>query len=175
MSEITDLLFTQARNLEKQASALENTWGDIKKSTVEALSTQGVDQADAEGLLEKLAERAYPNRDQDLEKAQELKHFATIFEKTAGYIADLEVKLDNREADLSNMEKAAEDAVKAPSVEALSDTGVFSGEDLNALSMLDDSTLQKVAYQVNNTPMNMGGPSDRLATGVDSFTEFLLS
>lgn len=175
MSEISDLLWLKSQELASQASAIKSEWQMVKSAAVSALSAKGVDTTDAEGLLDNLAERAYPNLEADLEKSAQLAHISSILEKAAQYVTELEVKLDSKEAEIEGMQKAASNAVKAPSVEALGGTGAFTSEDLDALNQLDSATLSKVAGLADQTPWNLGGPSDRPGGGMDALTEFLTS
>lgn len=173
MSEITDLLWVKAREFEKAASDKASEWRMIKSAAVNSLEEKGI--TDATDLLDQLAEKAYPNLEADLEKAAELADLGKIFEKTAHYIGELEAKLEGKEEEISGLQKAAENAVKAPAVEALSGTGAFTNEDLDTLNSLDEGTLQKVAGLADNSPWNIGGPSERPGGGEDALTKFLLS
>lgn len=175
MSEITDLLWVKSQEFGKEASAKQNEWQMVKSAAVASLTSTGINNSDAEGLLDNLAERAYPNLVADLEKAAQLAHISSILEKAAQYITELEVKLDSNEAEIEGLHKTASDAVKAPSVEALTGTGAFSSEDLEALNSLGNDTLSKVAGLADNQPWNLGGPSDRMSGGQDALAEFLLS
>lgn len=175
MSEISDLLWMKAQELEKAASNTSKEWQMIKSAALTALEAKGVDHADAEGLLEKLAERAYPSLAADTEKASQLTEFGKLFEKVAQYVSELEVKLSTKEEEIVGLNKAASAAVKAPSVDALSGTGAFTSEDLETLSQLDSATLSKVASMTDQTPWNLGGPSERMSGGQDALAEFLLS
>lgn len=172
MSEIADLLWLKAQELGKEASASINEWQMIKSAAVSTLTSNGIDLSDAEDMLEKLAEESNPN----LEKDARLAHIASILEKAAQYVTELEVKLDSKEAEIDGLNKAASAAVRAPSVDALTGTGAFTSEDLETLSRLDSSTLSKVAGLADKTPWNLGGPSNQHAAGSsDALTEFLLS
>lgn len=176
MSEITDLLWLKAQELDTEASAKQSEWQMVKSAAVTALEAKGVGTSEAEGLLDNLAERANPNLEADLEKAAQLKHISSILEKAAQYVTELEVKLDIKDAEIEGLHKSASQAVKAPSVDALTGTGAFTNEDLETLSQLDDSTLSKVAGLADNQPWNMGGPSSQPSAGMgDALTEFLLS
>ena len=175
MSEISDLLWLKAQEMEKAASDTSNEWQMVKSAAIKALEAKGVDSSEAEGLLEKLAERAYPNLEADAAKASQLLADSKLFEKAAQYVGELEVKLSTKEEEIEGLHKAASTAVKAPSVNALSGTGTFTSEDLETLSHLDDSTLSKVAGLTDQTPWNLGGPSDRVSGGQDALAEFLLS
>ena len=176
MSEITDLLWSKAQDLGNAASATQDQWQMVKSAAVDALEAKGISSPDAHGLLDKLAERANPNLEEDLEKAAKLAHIANILEKAAQYITELEVKLDSKDAEIDGLNKAASAAVRAPSVDALTGTGAFTSEDLDTLSQLDDSTLSKVAGLADTTPWNLGGPSTQpAADSGDALTEFLLS
>lgn len=176
MSEIADLLWLKAQELGKEASASMNEWQMIKSAAVSTLTSNGIDLSDAEDMLEKLAEESNPNLEKDLEKAAKLAHIASILEKAAQYVTELEVKLDSKEAEIDGLNKAASAAVRAPSVDALTGTGAFTSEDLETLSRLDSSTLSKVAGLADKTPWNLGGPSNQHAAGSsDALTEFLLS
>ncbi|CAL9985112.1 hypothetical protein VPHD148_0279 [Vibrio phage D148] len=175
MSEISDLLWLKAQELGAEASAKQNEWQMVKSAAVTALEARGVSSSDAQGLLDNLAERANPTLEADIEKAAQLSQISSILEKAAQYVTELEVKLDSKEAEIEGMHKAASDAVKAPSVEALTGTGAFSSEDLEALNSLDDATLSKVASLTDNQPWNLGGPSERQTVGFDALTEFLTS
>lgn len=175
MSEISDLLWLKAQDFGTQASAKQNEWQMVKSAATSALEAKGIDPSDASGLLDNLAERAYPNLEADLEKAAHLAQVSSILEKAAQYITELEVKLDNREAEIEGLNKEASDATKAPSVEALTGTGAFTSEDLETLSSLDQGTLSKVASLADNQPWNLGGPSNRPGGGSDALTEFLTS
>lgn len=175
MSEISDLLWVKSQELAKQASDKQNEWQMIKSAAVSTLSSKGISTSDAEGLLNNLAERAYPNLEADLEKSAQLAHISSILEKAAQYVIELETKISDKEAEIEGMQKAASNATKAPSVEALGGTGAFTNEDLEALNQLDTSTLSKVAGLADQTPWNLGGPSDRISGGMDALTEFLTS
>lgn len=175
MSEISDLLWLKAQDLEKAASDTSGQWQIIKSAAINALEAKGIDTSEAEGLLEKLAERAYPNMQADIEKAAQLSSISNMLEKTAKYVSELEVKLSIKEEEIVGLNKAASTAVKAPSVKALSGTGAFTNDDLETLSQLDDSMLSKVAGLADKTPWNLGGPSDRISGGMDAFAEFLTS
>lgn len=175
MSEISDLLWLKAQELEKAASDTSNEWQMVKSAAIQALEARGVDITEATGLLEKLAERAYPNLKADTEKAAGLLANSKLFEKAAQYVSELEVKLSTKEEEIVGLHKAASAAVKAPSVDALSGTGAFTSEDLETLSHLDHSTLIKVAGMADQTPWNLGGPSERMSGGQDALAEFLLS
>lgn len=175
MSEISDLLWLKAQEMEKAASDISTEWQMVKSAAVQALESKGVNAAEAEGLLEKLAERAYPNLDADLKNAEQLRAYGKLLEKTAEYVSELEVKLSIKEEEIEGLNKSASAVVKAPSVDALSGTGAFTSEDLETLSMLDNSTLSKVAGLADKTPRNLGGPSDRASGGYDALSEFLLS
>ena len=173
MSEISDLLWIKAQEFGKEASAKQDEWQMTKSAAVSALTGRGLSSSDAEGLLDSLAERANPNFEADLEKAAQLSQISSILEKAAAYVTELEVKLDSKEAEINEMLKVASAADKAPSVDALSGTGAFSIEDLETLSSLDTSTLNKVAGLADQTPRNIGEPSNRMSGGLDAFTEFL--
>lgn len=175
MSEISDLLWLKAQEMEKAASDTSSEWQTVKSAAISSLEAKGVDHAEAEGLLEKLAERAYPNLAADAEKATELLATGKLFEKVAQYVSELEVKLSIKEDEIEGLHKAANIATKAPSVNALSGTGAFTSEDLETLSHLSDSTLSKVAGLADQTPWNLGGPSERVSGGQDALAEFLLS
>lgn len=175
MSEISDLLWLKAQELEKAASDTSKGWQMVKSAAITSLEAKGVDRTEAEGLLEKLAERAYPNLASDTEKASGLLADSKLFEKVAQYVSELEVKLSIKEEEIEGLQKAAHVATKAPSVNALSGTGAFTSEDLETLSHLDDSTLSKVAGLADRTPWNLGGPSERVSGGQDALAEFLLS
>ena len=175
MSDISDLLWLKARELEKAASDTSAEWQMVKSAAVSALEAKGIDVHEAEGLLEKLAERAYPNLEADIEKAEHLSSLGKVFEKAAQYVGELEVKLSIKEDEIDGLNKAASSAVNAPSVDALSGTGAFTNEDLETLSTLDDSTLSKIAGLTDKTPWNLGGPSERVSGGQDALAEFLLS
>jgi hypothetical protein len=175
MSEISDLLWLKAQDLTKEASAKQNEWQMIKSAAINSLESRGVDINDATTLLDNLAERAYPNLEADLEKSAQLTEIAEMLEKAAAYVSELEVKLDSKEAEIEGMQKAASRASKAPSVEALGGTGAFTSEDLEALNMLDNGTLEKIAHLTDQTPWNLGGPSNRASSNMDALTEFLTS
>ena len=175
MSEISDLLWLKSQELEKAAADTSKEWQMIKSAAISSLEARGVSNADAEGLLEKLAERAYPNLEEDQAKASSLLADSELFQKAAEYVSELEVKLSTKEEEIEGMHKAASAAVKAPSVDTLSGTGAFTSEDLDTLSQLNDSTLSKVASMADQTPWNLGGPSDRVSGGQDALAEFLLS
>jgi len=175
MSEISDLLWLKAQDLNKEASAKQNEWQMVKSAAVSALESKGVNTQEATGLLDNLAERAYPNLEADLEKAAQLSHIASVLEKAAAYVVELETKISDKEAEIEGMQKAASEAVKAPSVEALGGTGAFTSDDLDALTQLDQDTLTKVAGLADQTPWNLGGPSNRTSGGLDALTEFLTS
>ena len=175
MSEISDLLWVTAQEFGKEASVKQNEWQMTKSAAVSALTDRGINPLDAESLLDNLAERANPNFEADLEKAAQLARISSILEKAAAYVTELEVKLDSKEAEIEGLQKAASDAVKAPSVDALSGTGAFTSEDLETLSSLDTGTLNKVASLADQTPWNLGEPSNRMSGGLDALTEFLTS
>lgn len=175
MSEVSDLLWLKAQELGKEASAKQDEWQMVKSAAVTALEAKGVPSSEASSLLDNLAERSNPNLEADLEKAAQLAHISSILEKAAQYVTELEVKLDSKEAEIEGLQKAASDATKAPSVEALTGTGAFTNEDLETLSSLDDATLSKVASLADNQPWNLGGPSNRVSGGMDALTEFLTS
>ena len=176
MSEISDLLWLKAQELEKAASDKTSEWQMIKSASINALEAKGVDASEAEGLLEKLAERAYPNLEADTSRAAELLADSKLFEKAAQYVSELEVKLSIKESEIEGLNKTASAVSKAPSVDTLTGTGAFTSEDLETLSHLDDSTLSKVAGLADQTPWNLGGPSDRVSGGgMDALAEFLTS
>ena len=147
----------------------------VKSAAVNTLESNGVSVEDADGLLNSLAEKAYPNLNSDLEKAAEYAGVAELLTKAASYITELEVKLDSKEAEINEMQKSAQDAGKAPLVDALTGTGAFTKEDLEALNDLDERTLNKVASLTDRTPHSFGGPSNRPGAGMDALTEFLTS
>jgi hypothetical protein len=175
MSEISDLLWLKAQELQKAASNKSAEWQMVKSAAVSSLESKGVNSSDATALLEKLAERAYPNLKKDQAQADQLAGFGKLFEKAAQYVSELEVKLSTKEEEIVGLHKAASRAVKAPSVNALSGTGAFTNEDLETLSNLDDSMLSKVAGLADKTPWNLGEPSNRISGGLDALTEFLTS
>ncbi len=175
MSEISDLLWLKAREMNEAASTKNNEWQMIKSAAVSALGTKGIAGSDAEDLLEKLAERAYPNLKADLEKAAQLVEIGKLLEKSAEYVSELEVKLSTKEEEIVGLKKSASMTQKAPSVNALSGTGAFTNEDLETLSQLDDGMLSKVASLTDQTPWNLGGPSERASDGMDALTKFLSS
>lgn len=175
MSEISDLLWLKSQDLRSKSDNLSGSWQMIKSATIRSLESRGVNTEEAQCLLEKLAEKAYPNLDEDLARADELSDLSEVFEKAARYVGELEVKLSTKEEEIKGLQKAASDAVKRPSVEALSGTGAFTNEDLDALRQLDDNMLSKVAGLADKTPWNLGGPSDRVSGGMDALEEFLTS
>lgn len=176
MSEISDLLWLKSQDLAAKSNDLSKSWQMIKSAAIESLESRGIELSEAQGLLEKLAEKAYPNLDEDLARADELSDLSEVFEKAARYVGELEVKLSTKESEIKGLNKAANDAVKRPSVEALSGTGAFTNEDLDTLRQLDDNTLSKVAGLADKTPWNLGGPSDRMSdSGMDAMELFLTS
>lgn len=175
MSEISDLLWLKAQELQKAASDKSAEWQMIKSAAVSSLESSGVDASDATALLEKLAERVMPNLKEDMAKADQTAALGKLFEKTAQYVSELEVKLSTKEEEIEGLHKAASRAVNAPSVDALSGTGAFTSEDLETLSRLDSDTLSKVAGMADKTPWNLGEPSNRVSGGQDALTEFLTS
>lgn len=175
MSDISDLLWLKAQEYNEAASTKSNEWQMIKSAAVSALGANGFTNDDAEDLLEKLAERAYPNLKADIEKAAQLTEIGDLLQKSAQYVSELEVKLSTKEEEIVELHKSASLVQKAPSVNALSGTGAFTSEDLETLSRLDDFTLSKVASLADKTPWNLGEPSDRVSGGMDALTEFLSS
>lgn len=175
MSEISDLLWLKSQEYSKAASNKSTEWQMVKSAAVSALEVKGVSMSDAGDLLEKLAERAYPNLKADLEKAAQLTDMSNLLEKAAQYVSELEVKLSTKEEEIEELYKSASQVKKAPSVDALSGTGAFTNEDLETLSQLGDDTLSKVASLTDQTPWNLGGPSERMSGGQDALSEFLLS
>lgn len=173
MSDISDLLWLKAQEIGKQASTIGDEWQMVKSATITALTTKGIDQGDAENLLEKVASQAYPNLNEDLEKAAQLREISKILEKAAAYVSELEVKLNTKDEEIEGLKKSASKVEKAPSVDALTGTGVFTNEDLEVLSNLGNDTLSKVAGLADKTPWNLGGPSDRISSSQDALLEFL--
>ena len=171
MSEISDRLWLRAQELEKAASDKTSGWQMIKSASIKALEVKGVSTSDTETLLEKLAERAYPDLSADKIEASTLLADSKLFEKVAQYVDELEDKINTMEG----LRKEANAAERAPSVDALSGTGVFTSDDLETLGQLDNSTLSKVASMADQTPWNLGEPSDRMGGGQDALSEFLLS
>lgn len=177
MSEISDLLWLKANELNKAASDKSTEWQMTKSAAVSSLENKGINKADAENLLEKLAERAYPNLKADLEKAAQLIEISKMLEKSAEYINELEVKLSTKEDEIAGLKKSASMAEKAPSVDALSGTGAFTSEDLETLRQLEGDTLSKVASLADRQPWNLGEPSEHISgSGAeDALTKFLMS
>lgn len=173
MSEITDLLVSQAQSLYKKADAPAAEANMVKLATVSALIEGGVDTEEAESLVDSLITRACPDLQSTIEKSAQFRTIATILEKAASYIDELELKLEDSKASIIAMEKSAEAEIKAPSVSALEDTGMFTNEDLEALRALERDTLSKVASHIRSSPHNMGGPSNRMRADIDAFTQFL--
>tara|TARA_R110002073_G_scaffold137275_1_gene286271 strand:+ start:596 stop:1123 length:528 start_codon:yes stop_codon:yes gene_type:complete len=173
MSEITDLLTSQVEHFKNKASAPAAEVEMIKLATVTSLIEGGIDTAEAESLTDSLIDRACPDLQATLEKSAQFNTIATILEKAASYIAELETKLEDSTASIIAMEKAAEADTKAPSVSALEDTGMFTNEDLQALRALEGNTLSKVASHIMSSPRAMGGPSNRISADIDAFTQFL--
>lgn len=177
MSDISDLLWLKAKELNEAASNTSTEWQMTKSAAVSSLESKGINKDDAENLLEKLAERSYPNLKADLEKAAQLIEISKMLEKSAEYISELEVKLSTKEDEIEGLKKSASMVEKAPSVDALSGTGAFTSEDLETLRQLEGDTLNKVASLADRKPWNLGGPSEHIsssATG-DALTEFLTS
>lgn len=173
MSEITDLLVSQAAYFNDQADAPAAEAEMVKQATVSALIEGGMETEEAGSIVDSLINKACPDLQDTIEKSAQFKTIATILEKAAGYIDELELKLEDSTASIVAMEKAAEANTKAPSVSALEDTGMFTNEDLEALRALGGDTLNKVASHVTSSPHNMGGPSNRVSSDVDAFTQFL--
>jgi len=175
MSDIVDLLRAKSQGLASKASGLADDWMEIEKSASAALVEGGISAEEATPLLMKLASEANPNLQSDLARAEEYKQLAEVLEKTASYVNDLEVKLDTKDVIISDMEKAASQAEKSGPVAAIDGRGVFSQEELDELQSLNAGTLQKVANSLDNIPMNMGGPADRVDSTLDPLAQFLTS
>ena len=64
MSEISDLLWLKSQDLAAKSNELSGSWRMIKSAAIKSLESRGVEPSEAEGLLEKLAEKAYTNLDE---------------------------------------------------------------------------------------------------------------
>lgn len=102
---------------------------------------------------------------------------ATILEKTASYVSELETKLNNSEAQVAELEKqAAENAALAEvsdSLEKLAGFG-YSEDEVRKLAGLGKDTLEKLASQIEQ-PVGMGSAAGMSSAGQDPLTAWLMS
>ena len=99
---------------------------------------------------------------------------AEIFEKTAEYIKDIEVKLSNSEARVATLTKEASEVERSDSLEKLATAG-FSDSEIEELSSVNKDTLEKIASGSDLPVVGMGSASLRPASGNDPLTDFLMS
>ena len=174
MSDVSGVITKYANDLAASAAKIrsEHDFSLVKSAAVTALVDGGLEQAVAEEVLDGLKSTVAPDSVKMLEKAAELEGEVKFLEKVATYIEDLEAKLASAEQKLSDLEKAAQ---VGDELKSLSESQVFSNEELEQLKSLPASTLQKVAHSVDTTPWSLGQRSDRVDSTVDPILHFVMN
>lgn len=171
---VAEALLKQAQDLVARTTPYDQ-WQTSKGVAIDTLVSKDIGMDKAASMLSDIEGDTYPNLGLESAHAAELAEIGKVLEKTASYIEELRVKLDSKEAELTSLEKAAEEAVKSEAVGALQESGRFSETDIDSLKGLDENVLEKLASHVDVDPASMGGPSDRINTTADPLMQFCLS
>lgn len=174
MSDVSSVIRKHAGDMTAEAVKIrsEHDFSLIKSAAISSLVEGGLEQAVAEEVLEGLKDTVAPDSVKMLEKAAELEGEVQFLEKVATYIEELEAKLASAEQKLSDLEKTAQ---VGDELKSLSESHMFSSEELEQLKSLPASTLQKVAHSVDTTPWSMGQRSDRVDATVDPIMNFIMN
>ena len=173
MSSVADVLRKHANDLTAEMLKIKSDdFSLVKAAAVDALVDGGLERDVAEQVLDGLETQVAPDSTKLMHKAAELEREIKILEKTATYIEDLEAKLESASDRVLNLEKQA---CISKELNSLSESDVFSSEELEQLKSLPASTLQKVAHSVDTTPWSLGQRSDRVDSTVDPILHFVMN
>lgn len=106
----------------------------------------------------------------------DLTRLATVLEKSAAYIEELESKLAGNEAKIQSMETELDKTAAEKDsglISSLREKG-FSDEDITSLRSLPKQTIEKVA-SVEGKAWDMGATHVKSAAELDPITAFVLS
>ena len=170
---VAGILRKHANDLTAEMLKIKNAddFSLIKSAAVASLVEGGMDVSIAEQVMDGLKDRVSPDSTKMLQKAAELERNIKIFEKTASYIEEMEVKLETAISQISDLEKSAQ---VSNELKSLAKSEVFSDIEVEQLKSLPQSTLQKIASRVDNTPVGMGQRSDRIDASGDPILNFIM-
>lgn len=179
MNKIVELLEKKATELRSAISPKsDESWDLTKAAAIKQLEENGVDNA--EELIDGIAKEAgFVETQASIGSFPiDADEVITLIEKTAAYIGELQVKIDAKDSEISELTGELEKAASQTDeeiIERLTGKG-FSQEELENLRSLPSDVLTKVAYMNSDeSPWEMGHGARQAEDSMDPMLKFLTS